>query len=285
MRALLLGTLLVIVLMSRATAQLAIGPLPITSSINGIPVTLSVTSWISVNSVGDEITVDARLFADLIDLQKKFSDIVNSFKRSAGDCNRSADGQSPVVSFKSGSLWPSSDQLIIFVRGDIDIWSCIVGRPQSAIRWEPKKIAFLTLKLPVQRTWRNVRKNIDGSEPFHGMLSVALAEKDAGNVALRATKPTIRFEGEPTFLTNTNLNLAMTDMNQKVSKALQSAIDVAKLKDTLPKELQKLNMTIISARFRDRGGHAIAEINLAARASGNTTTSLLQQIDAAYRLN
>jgi hypothetical protein len=284
MRALLLGTLLVVVLMSRATAQLGIGPIPITSSINGIPVTVSVTSWISVSSVGDEIAVDARLFADLIDVQKKFSDIVDSFKRNAGDCNRSADGQNPVVSFRSGSLWPSSDQLIIFVRGDIDIWSCIVGRPQSAVRWEPKKIAFLTLKLPVQRTWRNVRKNISGSESFHGMLRVALAEKDDANVALRLAKPTIRFEGEPT-LTNTNLNLAMTNMNQKLSKALQSAIDVAKLKGTLPKELQKLNMTIVSARFRDRGGHAIAEINLAAKTSRNTTTSLLQQIDAAYRSN
>jgi hypothetical protein len=285
MRAFLLGTLLVIVFMSRATAQLAIGPTPIASSINGIPITLSVTSWISVNSVGDEITVNARLFADLIDLQKKFSDIVGSFKRNAGDCNRSADGQNPVVSFKSGSLWPSSDQLVIFVRGDIDIWSCVVGRPQSAVRWKRKKIAFLTLKLPVRRTWRNVHKNIDGSEPFRGMLPVALGEKDDVNVALRVTKSTISFEGEPTFLTNTNSNLAMTDMNLKVSKALQSAIDVAKLKDALPKEIQNLNMTIISARFRDRGGHAIAEINLAARTSGNTTSSLLQRIDAAYRSN
>lgn len=285
MRALLLGTLLVIGLMSRATAQLAVGPIPITSSINGIPVTLSVTSWISVNAVGDEITVDARLFADLIDLQKKFSDIVASFKRSAVDCNRSADGQNPVVSFKSGSLWPRSDQLLIFIRGDIDIWSCNAGRPQSAIRWEPKKIAFLTLKLPVQRTWRNVRKNMDGSEPFRGMLPVALAEKDDANVAIKVTEPTIKFEGEPTFLTNTNLNLAITDMNQKMSKALQSVIDVAKLKGTLPKELQKLNMTIVSARFRDRGGHAVVEINLAAKTSRNTTTSLLQQSNAAYRSN
>jgi hypothetical protein len=285
MRALLLGTLLVVVLMSRATAQLAVGPIPITSSINGIPVTVSVTSWISVNWVGDEITVDARLFADLIDLQKKFSDIVASFKRSAVDCNRSADGQNPVVSFKSGSLWPRSDQLLIFIRGDIDIWSCNAGRPQSAIRWEPKKIAFLTLKLPVQRTWRNVRKNMDGSESFHGMLPIALAEKDDANVALRVTEPTIKFEGEPTLLTNTNLNLAITDMNQKLSKALQSAIDVAKLKGTLPKEIQKLNMAIISARFRDRGGHAVVEINLAAKTSSNTTTSLLQQSIAAYRSN
>ena len=278
MRALLLGTLLVIGLISRATAQLAVGPVPIVSSINGIPITVSVTSWTKVNAVGDEITVDARIFADLIDLQKKFSDVVASFRRSAGNCNRSADGQNPVVSFKSASLWPRNDQLIMFVRGDIDIWSCTVGPRQSAIRWEKKNISFLTLKLPVQRTWRNVKKNMDGTQPFHGTLLVSLAENGA-NVALRNTEPDIRLAGEP-LATNANLNLAKADMNEKVSKTLQSAIDLTKLKGVLPKELQKLNMTINSARFRDLGGHAIVEINLAGKASGIATTSLLQQIDA-----
>lgn len=280
MRALLLGTLLAIGLIPGATAQLAVGPVPITSSINGIPITVSVTSWITVNSVGDETTVDARIFADLIDLQKKFSDVVDSFKRSARNCNRSADGQNPVVSFKSGSLWPRNDQLIMFVRGDIDIWSCSVGPPQSAIRWEKTKVSFLTLKLPVRRTWRNVKRNMDGTQPFHGTLLVSLAEKDGANVALRNTEPNLRLDGEPTFATNANLSLAKTDMNEKVSKTLRSAIDLTKLKDVLPKELQKFNMTVNSARFRDRGGHAIAEINLVGKASSTTTTSLLQQIDA-----
>jgi hypothetical protein len=280
MRALLLGILLVIGLISRATAQLAVGPVPIVSSINGIPITVSVTSWITVNSVGDETTVDARIFADLVDLQKKFSDVVENFKRSARNCNRSADGQNPVVSFKSGSLWPRNDQLIMFVRGDIDIWSCSVGPPQSAIRWEKTKVSFLTLKLPVRRTWRNVMKNMGGTQPFHGTLLVSLVEKDSANVALRNTEPSIRLDGEPTFATGANLSLAKTDMNEKVSKMLRSAIDLTKLKDVLPKELQKLNMTINSARFRDLGGHAIAEINLVGKASSITTTSLLQQINA-----
>ena len=109
---------------------------------------------------------------------------------------------------------------------------------------------------------------------------VSLAEKDGANVALRNTEPNLRLDGEPTFATNANLSLAKTDMNEKVSKTLRSAIDLTKLKDVLPKELQKFNMTISSARFRDRGGHAVVEINLAGKASGIATTSLLQQIDA-----
>jgi hypothetical protein len=285
MRALLLGALLVVGLLSKATAQLAAGPIAIASSVNGIPVTVTATYRITANPVGDEVAVDARIFADLIDLQKKLPDIMDSFKRGAGNCNRTADSQNSVVSFKDGALWPRSDQLLMFIRGDIDSWSCTVGRPRSAIRWEKKKIAFIHLKLPVRHTWRTVKKNVDGTQAFHGVLQVSLAEKDDAKVALKIAEPSIKLDGQPTFATNANLNLAMADMSQKVSKTLQSAIDLTKLKDALPKELQKLNMTVVSARFRDRGGHAIAEINLVGRASANMTTSLLQQIAASYRSN
>lgn len=280
MRAFLLGALLVVGLLSKAMAQLAAGPIPIASSVNGIPVTLSATYRITANPVGDGVAVDARIFADLIDVQKKLPDIMDSFKRGSGTCNRSAE-----VSFKDGSLWPRNDQLLIFLRGDIDIWSCTVGRPRSAIRWEKKKIAFLHLKLPVRHTWRNVKKNMDGTQAFHGTLQVSLAEKNDATVALKVAEPSIKLDGQPTFATNANLGLAMADMSQKVSKTLQSAIDLTKLKDALPKELQKLNMTLVSARFRDRGGHAIAELNLVGKASGSTTASLLQQIAASYRPN
>jgi hypothetical protein len=46
--------------------------------------------------------VDARIFADLIDLQKKFSDVLGSFKRSA-DAATAALMVKIIVSFKSGS--------------------------------------------------------------------------------------------------------------------------------------------------------------------------------------
>ena len=285
MRALLLGALLVVGLLSKATAQLAAGPIQVASSVNGIPVTVSTTYRITANPVGDDVAVDARIFADLIDVQKKLPDIMESFKRGAGGCNRSVDSQNSAVSFKGGTLWPRNDQLLMFVRGDIDSWSCVVGPQRSAVRWEKKKIAFLRLKLPVRHTWRTVKKNREGTQPFQGTLQLYLAEKDDATVGLKIAEPSIKLEGQPAFATNANLSLAMADMSKKVSKTLQSAIDLSKLKDALPKELQKLNLTVVSARFRDRGGHAIAEVNLAGKVPGNTTASLLQQIAASYRSN
>lgn len=61
--------LLLTVLASEAPAQqLAVGPITMTNHVNGVPITVSATSWITVVSVDGERAVDARIFVDLVDL-------------------------------------------------------------------------------------------------------------------------------------------------------------------------------------------------------------------------
>ena len=124
-------------------------------------------------------------------------------------------------------------------------------------------------------------RNKDGSQQFHGSLPIHLVEKDSATVALKIAKPVILLDGQEVSVTDANMKLAKADINRKALSALQNAVDLAKLKEVLPSELQKLNMTIVSARFRDHGGHAVAEINLAARASGELIPQLLEQIAAS----
>jgi hypothetical protein len=282
MRALVLGTLLLAGLASTAKAQLVVGPVPIKNSVNGVPITVSTTSWITVNSTGNELIVDARIFADLIDLQREFSSVVGTFKLPTDNCaKRGLDNQSAVVSLKRGSLWPLDDHLVMSIRGDIDIWSCVAGSLKTEIRWQKKTFAFVKLKVPQLRSWIDLAKNKDGSQQFHGSLPIHLVEKDSATVALKIAKPVILLDGQEVTVTDANLKLAKADINRKALSALQNAVDLAKLKEVLPSELQKLNMTIVSARFRDHGGHAVAEINLAARASGELIPQLLQQIAAS----
>jgi hypothetical protein len=265
MRSFLLSALLAAGFASTATAQLAVGPMAITNNVNGVPITVSATSWTTVNSAGNERTVDARIFVDLIDLQRKFASVLETFKNPADNCaNRGADNQSPVVSFKSGSLWPIDDHLVMSIRGHVDVWSCIAKSSKSEIAWKKKKIGFMKLKVPVLRTVKNMKKNKDGTQPFHGRLPIQLVKKDNANIGFKIIEGEIKLEGENVVVTNANLNLAKIDINQKAFSALQSAIDPAKLKAVLPNEFQKLNMTVVSTRFRSYGGHAIAEINLAA---------------------
>jgi hypothetical protein len=131
-----------------------------------------------------------------------------------------------------------------------------------------KKLLFLKWKVPVTHVVRTVKERNDGAQAFRGSMPIQLVKKDGASVALKVVEPNIKLEGQEALMTNANL--AKTHINQKVYAALQSAIDPAKLKAALPKDLQKMNMTVVSARFRSYGGHAIAEINLAAASAPYT---------------
>ena len=271
MRALFLSALLVAGLLSEAAAQVLVGPIAVINNVNGIPITVSTTSWITVSSIDNEITVDVRILADLIDLQRKFPNVVDTLGLATDKCAaRSADARSAAVSLKSGSLWPVDDRLMMTIRGQVDTWSCIAGSSKSRIEWKNKKFAFIKIKVPVNHTWRTVTKKNDGTQLFRGSLPIQLVKKDGANVALKIAETDIKLEGQDGVLTNASLNLAKVDLNRKAYNALQSAIDPAKLKAILPKEFQKMNMTVVSTRFRSYGGHAIAEINLAAVSAPNT---------------
>jgi hypothetical protein len=257
----LLSALLVVGLATGATAQQTAGPIAITNTVNGIPVTVSATSWVTTNPVGNELRVHARIFADLIDLQKKFASVVGAFKLPPNKCgNRGQGNQNPVVSFKGGSLWPVDDRLVMSIRGDVDLWSCVAGPQKSAIEWKKKKILFMKVNLPERHTWRPMKERKDGAQSFSGNMPIQLVKKDDASVSLKIAESDIKLNGEESA---TNSSLAK-HINQRAYNALQSAIDPSKLKMALPKELQKLNMTVVSTRFRSYGGHAIAEINLAA---------------------
>ncbi len=264
-----LGALLVVCVVSSATAQTAVGPVAITNMVNGVPVTVNATSWITVNSSGSELTVQARIFADLIDLQKKFASILDAFKPAANNCaNKAADTQNAVISFRNGSIVPVDDQLMMSVRGDVGVVSCVAGPQRIATVLKNKKLLFLKWKVPVTHVVRTVKERNDGAQGFRGSMPIQLVKKDGASVALKVVEPNIKLEGQEALMTNANL--AKTHINQKVYAALQSAIDPAKLKAALPKDLQKMNMTVVSARFRSYGGHAIAEINLAAASAPYT---------------
>ena len=273
MKALHLGALLAVCVVSSATAQTSVGPVAITNMVNGVPVTVNATSWITVNSSGNELTVQARIFADLVDLQKKFASILDGFKLPIYNCaNRAADTQNPVVSFRNGSIVPVDDQLVMSVRGDVGVVSCVAGPQKTATVLKTKKLLFLKWKSPVTHVVRTVKEGNNGAQAqaFRGSMPIQLVKKDGAGVALKSVEPNIKLEGQEPLMTSANLNLAKNHINQKVYAALQSAIDPANLKAALPKDLQKMNMTVVSARFRSYGGHAIAEINLAAASAPHT---------------
>jgi len=264
MRALCWAASFAVLFGSQAFAQFPTGTVAITNHVNGVPITVSATSWI--NAIESERASDARIFIDLIDLQRKFPAVIDGLRTSAADCaKRDSESLSPTVSLKSGSLLPVDDQLIISLRGQVDLWSCKPRLGKSSIIWKKQKIGFLNIKLPTRQTVKpGMKRTKDGTQSFRGNLPIQLMQKDRKGVALKISDPEIRLEGQDVLVTHASLDHAKMAINQKMYAALQSAINFVKLKTMLPKELQQ--STVVSARFRSQGGHAIAEINLAATA-------------------
>jgi len=278
MRALAFGISLLVGLLSRAAAQELGKPVDITNDVYGVPVTISATAWVNIRPAGDGLMVEARILADLVDVQRQFGNVVHALALSKDGCaKRHGDNQSPIVSLKSGSLWPRDDQLVMFMTGRIDVWSCTMGSHQAAIRWRKTKLAFIDLKVPTIHTWRSVTKRKDGTQPFHGSIPVYLSETNAAVPALQLAEPDITPDGEDIVLKSGTLQLAKAEIAGRAHDALQRAIDPAKLKEALPLEIRKLNLAVVSSRFRSLGGHAIAELNLAATVSGVTKAQLLQR--------
>jgi hypothetical protein len=270
---------LVLAFSHQAFAQLALGPIPYQQSVNGVPVTVNVLSLIMVQTVGDSLSVTAKVDGDLFDLQQKIGTIVDTFKLPTDNCaNTGVDKPNPVVSITTKSLTPEGDQAVFAIGGHVDVWSCVIGPPKSEIQWQMKRIGPIKTKVPVPHTWTNYMKNKDATQPFDASIPVSLVKQGDTTVALQISKPNIKLEGQYVFLTNGILKIANIDINQKAAGALQNAIDPNKLKATIPPELQKLNMAVETAHFVNDGGHLVAEITLTAKVSATEITNLLKQI-------
>ena len=109
-----------------AFAQLVVGPIPYRQNVNGVPVTVNVSSLVTVQTVPGNLAVTAKVSGDLFDLQQKIGPIVDTFKLPTDNCaNTGVAKPNPVVSLTSKSLTPQGDEAIFAIGGHVDVWTCI----------------------------------------------------------------------------------------------------------------------------------------------------------------
>ena len=263
------------------SAQLAVGPIPYPENVDGVPVTINVLSVITVQANPDSLAVTARIDGDLFDLQQKIGTIVDTFKVPNNNCANSgaSDRQNPVVSFTSKSLTPQGDQAILAIAGQVDGWAC-VGKAKSEVQWKMKKVGPIKTKVPVTHTSTTMVKTKMTSEPFQASIPISFVKQSANSVAVQLEQPTVKPEGQYASVTNALLRIADADITQQAANALRSALDPAKLKTTIPSELEKLNMTVQSAGFKDDGGHLIAEVVMTANVPWGHVANVLKEIQS-----
>lgn len=261
-----------------ASAQLAVGPVPYQESVDGVPVTINVLSVITVQANPDSLAVTAKIDGDLFDLQRKIGAIVDTFRVPNNNC-ASAELPNLVVSLTSKSLTAQGDRALLTIGGRVDAWTC-VAKAKSEVQWVMEKIGPIKTKAPVRRTFTNTIKTEITSEPFDATVPLSFVRQGADSVAVRLEQPTVLPEGLYATAANGVLKIADVDLTQQIANAVHSALDPIRLKTTIPPELEKLNMTVQSAGFKDDGGHLVAEVVMTANVPWGEVANALKQIQS-----
>jgi len=272
---------LVAALSQPVSAQLAVGPVPYQQSVDGVPVTVNVLSLITVQAMPDSLAVTAKVEGDLFDLQQKIGAIGDTFNWPNNNCANSGADDRPnlVVSVTSKSLTAQGDQAMLVLGGQVDAWTCM-AKAKSEVQWQMKKVGPVKTKLPVTHSWTNYVRSKITSEPFQASIPFNLVKQGDKSIAVQLGQPIVKPEGEYVSVTNGVLKIVNVDITQKAANAFQRALDPAKLKTTIPSELEKLNMTVQSADFKDDGGHLVAEVVLTSNVPWGDVANALKQIQS-----
>jgi hypothetical protein len=269
---------------SAARAQLGeevqIGPIEYTQNVNGVDVSISALSYVRIQASNNQIALKLRLNGDLIDLQRKIGVIVDTFSLPMDNC-RSYSSNNPVISIPRKELKPVGGAAIFSIGGSVTMWVCVENPvPNSKIEWEMRNVGLgIKTKVPVVKTWPgNPIKTILGTQPFDADLPVLLVKSNDHAVAIQFSRPDIELIGQYAFVTKGILSIAGIDINQKAYDALQKAVDPAKLMIAIPDEVAKYNPKIDSARFVDKSGHLVAEIEMSAMVPSDAINALVKEL-------
>lgn len=249
-------------------SSIALGPFPITENVQGVSVTTEVTSTFTLETESDGLHLAANVAADLFDLQNKFSQIVATFPLPKDNC-RSYTLLNPVVSLGNRSLKPEGTSALVAISGEVSGWTCLQN-PIPQTYWDPTgcrgNLPFgghYVFGCPKTRPGSPI-KNRTVTQPFDASLPVSLQKINPTSLGLVLGQPNIRLGGQFVGITNGILKIAGVDLNDEAKRALDRAIDPAKLAVSIPPEYAQLQPKIVAARFDNNQGHLTAVVAMTA---------------------
>jgi hypothetical protein len=267
--------------------EVAIGPVAVQQDIQGVPVDLRATSFVTVKTEPSSFLFGLRLVADLGDLQQKIGPIVDTAPLPGDNCNHF--GLDNVVARIWGKqLSVSGASGVLKLNGDVDVWTCAKNPiPCSRVDWVVKDGLFGTkFSVPEAKIYEcnSPVKTRNVNQPFEATLPFSLVVLNGQSVALKLGQPSVNLGGQLGGVTGGLLRIAGVDINAKAKAALDQAIGPELLQESIPPEYLKLNPQIVAAQFLDNGGRMAATIELKASASGEAITGLLQTLVDAPRV-
>jgi hypothetical protein len=114
--------------------KIVVGPIPVKHQVQGISITIPITSEFSLNTQSEGVFLNADVHADLGELQRSFPALIDTIPLPRDNC-KSYTIVNPVVSLGSRSLKGEGNTAVVNIAGDVDGWTCLEN-PVPQTYWD-----------------------------------------------------------------------------------------------------------------------------------------------------
>lgn len=251
--------------------ETVIGPVTVPVQYKGVTLDPNVMSYFNISSKPDGIYLNARIEADLSNLQNNFGSVMDRVPLPSDNC-ASKGIKNLVVRLPSRSLAAQGDAALIKLSGEAVSWTCL-DNPIPQTYWDPNGCSgdtgFLghihySFGCPKFRPGNPI-KTINATQPFDFSVPVTIVSTDGKSITLVVGNPNVTLGGQFAFITNGILHIANIDLNAEAKSAIESAVNPAVLTATIPAEYAELNPAINSVHFGVKDGNLAVFIEMSAR--------------------
>jgi hypothetical protein len=228
--------------------ELPVGPVPFNQTVQGIALSTPVSALLSVQPQGNQLQINARILADLSDLQRKIGPLVDTIPLPKDSCDHNGI-DNLVATISNKDLTISGSVATLTLQGQVEDWVC-----------EP----FL--------------KTILLTQPFNVALLFEVVVSDPQTIAVQLGQPSVTLDGQFSGITGAILNIAGVDINAQVKAALDHLINPDLLKQTLPAALLPLHPSITRAELLSNSGPLALYVEMNASIDGTTIGQLIRKI-------
>ena len=192
-------------------SEIFLGPYDAIETVAGIPVALRASAFLKIHRVGGEARIDARVVADLTDLQRRIGALIDSLPLPRDNCARFAV-DNLVVKLARSSLRIAGNVATLEVTGRVEIWTCL----EIPFFGSPLK----THTLPPQS--------------FEALIPVRLRETgDRRGVELHFERPSLNLRSDFGRIVEGVLSIAGVDISTEAHRWLEQTVG----RDWLPMAL------------------------------------------------
>lgn len=233
-----------------------IGPHPHSETVQGVPLDLRVSTFLTPEEEDDHLRLLSRVVVDLSDLQRKIGAIIGTTPLPKDNCDH--HGIDNWVARTWGEEL-SIDGAVATLRlnGQAVQWTC------GSIFGEEYK-------------FENLRQSFEARLPLRLGIS-------GQAIAVELGRPDVDLKGGLSEITKEILKLLGVDIQRHVKEAVERAIKPDMLKAPLPAELQRLDPTLTSARFFNNSGALAASLEMTSTLDGDDLLGLFELFNQALQ--